>query len=228
MDINKPKPWRGWSEFVKEIGTIVIGVLIALGGEQLVENLHQRHDLQEGREAILHEIAGIASMANVSLREDHCLLGVADRIDDWAKGGPKPPPVPPIFPPFNATIWDASQTGAVTHMPLKEKFAYAAFYERVRTQQTLRARQASQSIDLTRVAALDKLTPAEARSLTQDVGAIRSVLQTKMIISRQILDGAAELGQHPEPIIQRHRDQLARACEVGHVPLGDLDGPPPT
>ena len=37
MDIHKPKPWRGWPEFLKEIGTIVIGVLIALGAEQGVE-----------------------------------------------------------------------------------------------------------------------------------------------------------------------------------------------
>lgn len=40
MDVHKPKPWHGWREFLKEIGTIVIGVLIALGGEQLVERLH--------------------------------------------------------------------------------------------------------------------------------------------------------------------------------------------
>ena len=42
MDIHKPKPWHGRSEFLKEIGTIVIGVLIAIGGEQLVEMLHWR------------------------------------------------------------------------------------------------------------------------------------------------------------------------------------------
>jgi len=43
MDIHKPKPWHGWPEFLKEIGTIVIGVLIALGAEQAAEWLHWRH-----------------------------------------------------------------------------------------------------------------------------------------------------------------------------------------
>lgn len=36
---HKPKPVHGWREFLVEIGVIVIGVLIALGAEQLVEHL---------------------------------------------------------------------------------------------------------------------------------------------------------------------------------------------
>jgi len=31
VDIHKPRPWRGWREFAKEVGTIVLGVLIAIG-----------------------------------------------------------------------------------------------------------------------------------------------------------------------------------------------------
>jgi hypothetical protein len=52
MDIHKPKPWHGWPEFLREIGTIVIGVLIALGGEQLVEMQHWRHVVHEARDAL--------------------------------------------------------------------------------------------------------------------------------------------------------------------------------
>ena len=37
MEVHKPKPWRGAREFAKEIGTILIGVLLALGAEQGVE-----------------------------------------------------------------------------------------------------------------------------------------------------------------------------------------------
>ena len=32
MSIHIPKPLHGWREFVGEVGIIVIGVLIALGG----------------------------------------------------------------------------------------------------------------------------------------------------------------------------------------------------
>lgn len=36
QDIHNPKPWHGWPEFLKEIATIVIGVLIAVGAETVV------------------------------------------------------------------------------------------------------------------------------------------------------------------------------------------------
>jgi len=40
MHIHLPKPLHGWKEFTNEIFVIVVGVLIALGFEQVVEELH--------------------------------------------------------------------------------------------------------------------------------------------------------------------------------------------
>ncbi|HEV2530813.1 hypothetical protein [Phenylobacterium sp.] len=57
MDIHKPKPWHGLREFLKEIGTIVIGVLIALGAEQLVEKLHWRDVVASERMSLDAEVA---------------------------------------------------------------------------------------------------------------------------------------------------------------------------
>ncbi len=37
MDIHKPKPVHSWREFATEIGIVVIGIAIALGGEQIIE-----------------------------------------------------------------------------------------------------------------------------------------------------------------------------------------------
>jgi hypothetical protein len=51
MEIHKPEPWRGWREFLKEYLIIVVGVLTALGGEQVVEQLHWQHVVHEAREA---------------------------------------------------------------------------------------------------------------------------------------------------------------------------------
>jgi hypothetical protein len=56
MDIHTPKPWRGSREFLKEIGTIVIGVLIALGAEQVAVSLRDRHAADEARGAVYTEI----------------------------------------------------------------------------------------------------------------------------------------------------------------------------
>jgi hypothetical protein len=57
MDIHKPKPWFGWREFLKEIGTIVVGVLIALGAEQAVEAVHWRHKVAEAERAMRFQLS---------------------------------------------------------------------------------------------------------------------------------------------------------------------------
>jgi hypothetical protein len=55
VDIHKPKPWRGFREFLKEYAIIVVGVLTALAFEQGVEWLHWRHQISEARAAIVED-----------------------------------------------------------------------------------------------------------------------------------------------------------------------------
>lgn len=56
MHIHPPKPLHGWKEFLNEIFVIVIGVLIALGFEQVVEELHWQHKVHEGEERLKEEL----------------------------------------------------------------------------------------------------------------------------------------------------------------------------
>jgi hypothetical protein len=85
MDIHKPKPWRGWPEFVKEIGTIVIGVLIALGGEQVVETLHRGEQAKLAERAMRLELGdddGPQAYGRVVI--GHCLDDRLAQIHDGA------------------------------------------------------------------------------------------------------------------------------------------------
>jgi type II secretory pathway pseudopilin PulG len=45
-----------WKEFFIHIATIVLGLIIAVGLEQLVERIHQRYELSETREALKSEL----------------------------------------------------------------------------------------------------------------------------------------------------------------------------
>ncbi len=57
MDIHAPKhPIHGWREFLKEVGIIVLGVLIALGAEQSVETIHWRHKVEEAEGSMRLEL----------------------------------------------------------------------------------------------------------------------------------------------------------------------------
>ena len=42
MEVHKPKPIHSWREFLGEITVIVIGVVIALSAEQMLQGLELR------------------------------------------------------------------------------------------------------------------------------------------------------------------------------------------
>ena len=57
MHAHLPKPLHGWRAFLGEIGIIVIGVLIALGAEQLVDEWHWRQKVGDAEAAMRLELA---------------------------------------------------------------------------------------------------------------------------------------------------------------------------
>jgi len=56
MHFHLAKPLHGWREFAGEVGIIVLGVLIALGAEQLVAHVHQRQQAALAEGEIRNEI----------------------------------------------------------------------------------------------------------------------------------------------------------------------------
>lgn len=56
MHFHLPKPLHGWREFAGEVGIIVLGVLIALGFEQVVSWVHDRASAAATRASIRAEI----------------------------------------------------------------------------------------------------------------------------------------------------------------------------
>ncbi|MGD0647397.1 MAG: hypothetical protein ABR971_05335 [Acidobacteriaceae bacterium] len=57
LDVHPPHaPTHTWRDFFIHIATIVLGLIIAVGLEQLVERIHQRYELRETREALSREL----------------------------------------------------------------------------------------------------------------------------------------------------------------------------
>ena len=56
MHFHLPKPLHGWREFVGEVGIIVVGVLIALGAEQIIENWRWEEKVSSAQETMDNEI----------------------------------------------------------------------------------------------------------------------------------------------------------------------------
>jgi hypothetical protein len=131
MEIHRPKSLESWREFAKEVGVIVLGVVIALAGEQTVEWLHWQHEVSETRAALDKEAAHNLGVLEARMALTPCMKGrLADvgRILD-AKG-PRPTLIQPLFWRPRTTVWTTALSGqAVTHMPLEQRLRYSAMYD---------------------------------------------------------------------------------------------------
>ena len=75
MHFHLPKPLHGWREFAGEVGIIVVGVLIALSAESLVERWHWHDQVEQSNRAFKDELMTDASNAYERLAIQPCLQG---------------------------------------------------------------------------------------------------------------------------------------------------------
>jgi len=136
VDIHKPKPVHSWREFLSEISVIVIGVAIALAGEQAVEALHWHHVVEAQREALDENI--VEHLVSVKIRavQQPCVdarLAQLETVFQRHAAGEALKMRGRVGRPQNASMGDAVwelavQSGALNHMPLAERTAYAAAF----------------------------------------------------------------------------------------------------
>ena len=81
MEIHKPKAAHSLREFLIEIGTIICGILIALGLEQGLEALHEANVTEQSRRDVSAEAAVNLSLMNVRTEEAPCIARRLAEID---------------------------------------------------------------------------------------------------------------------------------------------------
>lgn len=81
MHFHLPKPLHGWRELVGEVGIIVIGVLIALGAEQVVEAVHWHYKVEATETAIKTELGDDLRWALWIKQTNACATKFIDKIE---------------------------------------------------------------------------------------------------------------------------------------------------
>lgn len=134
MHVHLPKPLHGWREFAGEVGIIVLGVLIALSAEQVVETIHTRQRIRETRVALDAELSRNLAAFEWRVSQRRCVRPRVDELDRWAEAMAAGKPVafkkeltPPREFALNKTVWQASQNDA-GEMPVETKLNYASIY----------------------------------------------------------------------------------------------------
>jgi len=80
LEIHKPKPVHGWREFANEVVVIVIGIVIALSGEQLLEAIHWKHRAEGTEQDLRKELADTLSCALEQQQMHSCVSGYLDTL----------------------------------------------------------------------------------------------------------------------------------------------------
>ena len=136
MHFQLVKPLHGWRQFAGEVGIIVLGVLIALGAQQVASTLQQKRDARDAEKAIRGELE--ANMARMRSRQavrrcvDNRLNDLQALINSATAGGTIE--TPKWVGRHNSwtmqtSRWDAtSQAGRAALIPADDLNLYGAMY----------------------------------------------------------------------------------------------------
>src|SRR5438270_9912729 len=123
--LHVPKPLHGWRAFVGEVGIIVLGVLIALTAEQLVESRQWHRNVAEAEATMTKELGeDDGAQAETRIALSACFRQQLDNLDralltERDRGVPFAAPriVAPPFRTWDDNAWRAAVSGnATSHM----------------------------------------------------------------------------------------------------------------
>jgi hypothetical protein len=204
MHLHLPKPLHGWRAFVGEVGIIVIGVLIALGAEQLVEAAHRKQEAIQADDSIRSELAfnlgrlesrtTIHSCVDRRIGEIQALLDRA--VDNPDIATPKWIGRPQSWA-FASSQWQAeSQAGRAALVDPHRLSAYAVMYARM---QALGDEMTLEQTDWARLRTLEhvrRLEPVGAFEMNTTLQDARYRDWRLALVTSQLFTMADSLGIH--------------------------------
>jgi hypothetical protein len=139
MLFRLPRPLHGWREFVHEIVIVVIGVLLALAGAQLIQTIQMRSEVASFREAVDHELGRDLGIYQSMMPWRACVTRRTNELERFladARAGRHDPLARPIGRPFMQTFyfsaWDNKGSAVTDELPFKLRTAYGEVYDEFR------------------------------------------------------------------------------------------------
>jgi len=139
MRFHLPRPLHGWREFAYEIIIVVIGVLLALAGAQLINTLNSRGEVLSFREAVDHELGRDLGIYQSMIPWRACVTRRTRELERFladARAGHHDSLVRPIGRPFMQTFyfsaWDNKGSAVTDQLPFELRTAYGEVYDEFR------------------------------------------------------------------------------------------------
>jgi hypothetical protein len=236
MHFHLPKPLHGWRKFAGEVGIIVVGVLIALGAEQIVETLQWREKVRHAEQAMRLELAeDDGPQAYGRLLIAVCLDNQLARIHDDPRAGVSPDQlrawVHSYAPPFRT--WDSEAWKAVlasdvgSYMGPEKLVEWSAAYRTVPSLTEWNGRETDLAAELRdALPPMGDPSPADLQSLRRLTGQLR-VLNDRISRGSQLfLARTQRLGAGVSALNRRSLQTYAKAIYGACAVAPNLDARP--
>ena len=230
---------HNWREVIGEVGVIVIGVLIALGFEQLIEMSHWRHKVEQANEALHGELRNMAQDAVELQVAAPCIQRQLSDLQARMNAPGKFKPAPLYTDPSDIAytvrvpsrlwsdgVWQVVTTeGVSTHLPSEQRAEMQTMYA-----STAYMRQNTSAADalVWRLATLAQPIgedPAGRARLSEEISELQGRFSLMTLIAGQILrhiDGAKMM---PKPDLLREaidKSGTVSFCRSHGLPLGRI------
>lgn len=159
MHFHLPKPLHGWREFAGEVGIIVLGVLIALSAEQVVETIHNSAEVRDAEAAMTTELRDDdLPQAYTRAAIFNCYAGQLDAIEAAALSGDRVEALKlardyrPVARTWDEQAWQAAVASQVlVHAGPKRMLGWSTAYRLI---PSLSSRASAEQEDLAQLYAM--------------------------------------------------------------------------
>ncbi len=214
MHVHLPKPLHGWREFIGEVGIIVLGVLIALGAQQVAEKIHQRGEVEQTRRALDAELAHNLGAFDDRQALQPCARRRFDELQSILNREQQGPPAlrrdfePPLSINLQFAVWDAATGESRSLIPLEPKLQYAQLYDIFRRYDRWRDEESDDWYQLADLDFRTQLTADEAKRAKIIVKRLQRLDSLLPAYSSFLERSAKPLGIRPEPDVDAPAQQL--------------------
>lgn len=203
--IHVPKPIHGWKQFFNEVFVIVVGIGIALGGEQLLETWREHHTANKSLDAIKDEL-------EVNLGRMKARMAIADCIDNrlrevaaYIEGPetakrPKWVGRPQVWSMQTSAVDAARSYGSMTILPRDEQMAISTIYGTMAAFADIEREEQWSWAELRSITEDRDLTDADRDTLRQSIQRARYAAWMLRTTSLQALSSAKDLEIKPADI----------------------------
>jgi hypothetical protein len=201
---ERTKPIGSWRDFLKEVGTIVLGVAIALAAGEAVDAWNWRKEVSIVEDSLDDELADSLFAAEERIKITDCQHRTLDALDDLADRS-KGTLVIRNTPMsrnrvWGSAAWDAAvASGAIAHMPHDTRNTYSVLFSFVRLFRDLNIRQQELWASINAYRRPRPFTDTSRERFVETVAQLRSLTGTMNMAAKQFVERAKPLNIQLDP-----------------------------